>query len=90
MNFFHQMTWTLFKGNDKEAEFVKGYFDGIYENRRPNNFNEQILFIIILNFFNASYNMYKKLDMDKLEMYMEKCRELFDRIYRENDNKFIM
>lgn len=69
MNFKHQMTWCLFEGNEKELEFVKGYFDEIYHDTRPADFNKQVIFIIILNFLNASYNMYKKQIMINL-MYM--------------------
>lgn len=91
LNFKHQMTWSLFEGNEKETEFVKGYFDGIYNETRPVNFNYNIIFIIILNFFNASYNMYKKSNIIKLTMYIQKCRKLFDKINKINlDKEFIV
>ena len=90
MNFLYQMTWALFKENHREAEFVSGYFDGIYNNQRPKNFNEQILFITILNFFNESYHMYKKLNLDKLNIYMSKCSDLFKDINNIDINKFLV
>lgn len=80
MNFKYQMTYTLFEGNEREKEFVSGYFDGIYDNSRPANFNYKIIYIIILNFFNASYNMYKKCQKDKLFAYLNKSRNLFNKI----------
>lgn len=91
LNFKHQMTWCLFENNEKEIEFVKGYFDGIYNNTRPTNFNYNVIFIIILNFFNASYHMYKKADINNLRMYMQDCRKLFDRVNKINlDKEFII
>jgi len=80
INFLHQMTWSLFEGNEKETEFVSGYFDGIYNETRPVNFNYNILFITIINFFNTSYKMYKNSQNDKLNIYLEKCRKLFNKI----------
>lgn len=84
MNFLYQMTWLLFKENRKEAEFVRGYFDGIYNNKRPDNFNEQIIFMAILNFFNESYHMYSESDMKELDRYTKKCNDLFNRINNIN------
>lgn len=87
MNFKHQMTWALFEGNEKATQFAKGYFDGIYNNTRPSNFNNRVIFITILNFFNASYDIFQKLQYYKLDMYLEKCRHLFDKINKMNLNK---
>lgn len=51
LNVRYQITWSLFDGSEKEAEFIGGYFDGIYSGHRPNDFNYNIMFTIILNFF---------------------------------------
>lgn len=87
INFLNQMTWTLFEGNEKETEFVKGYFDGIYNGTRPPNFNYNVIFITIINFFKCAYNFYKSLQNNKLIMYLEKCRMLFNKINQLDLNK---
>lgn len=90
-NIKYQITWALFEGHEKEAEFLKGYFDGIYNNTRPIDFNKQIIFITITNFFNSSYSQYKKGNVDKLTEYIKKCRELFDRIRKiDIEKEFII
>ena len=80
LNFKYQMTWNLFDENKKELEFVKGYFDGIYNNKRPKNFNYHIIFIVILNFLTESYHRYKYSDIQSFKCYIEKCRILFKKL----------
>lgn len=91
LNFRYQITWSLFEGSEKEAEFVRGYFDGIYSNSRPENFNYSIIFTIILNFFTESYKRYRNLNITGFETYVQKCKKLFDKINRINlDTEFIV
>lgn len=91
LNFRYQITWSLFEGSEKEAEFVRGYFDGIYSNNRPENFNYSIIFTIILNFFTESYKRYRNLNITGFETYVQKCKKLFDKINRINlDTEFIV
>ena len=80
LNFRYQMTWSLFDGSEKEAEFVKGYFDGIYSGNRPNYFNYGIIFTIILNFFEEAYKKYRCSDISGFETYVQKCKDLFNKI----------
>lgn len=80
LNFKYQMTWDLFDGNEKELEFVKGYFDGIYNNERPKNFSYHIMFIVLLNFLVESYHRYKYADVQSFKNYIEKCRILFHKL----------
>lgn len=80
LNFKYQMTWNLFDGNEKELEFVKGYFDGIYNNKRPKNFNYNVMFIVLLNFLAESYHRYKYADVQSFKNYIEKCKILFDKL----------
>lgn len=89
LNFKYQMTWNLFAGNEKELEFVKGYFDGIYNNKRPKNFNYYVIFIVILNFFTESYHRYKYSDIQGFKTYIKNCRILFEKLKNidlHNDN----
>jgi len=81
MNFRHQMTWSLFNGNEKETYFVKGYFDGLYGNTRPKDFDKFVIFIMIFNFFEASYKMFKKSKFEKLEKYIEDSYNMFKNDY---------
>ena len=80
LNFRYQITWSLFDGSEKEAEFVKGYFDGIYSGNRPKNFNHSIIFTIILNFFTESYKRYRCSNIIGFETYVQKCKHLFNKI----------
>ena len=86
LNFKYQITWSLFEGSEKEAAFVKGYFDAIYSNTRPKNFNNSIIFTMILNFFLESYGKYIKNNSIGLETYVQKCKCLFDKINTMNLN----
>lgn len=91
LNFRYQITWSLFEGSEKEAEFVKGYFDGIYSNTRPENFNYSIIFKIILNFFTESYKRYQNSNITGFETFVQKCKHLFNKINKMNlDTQFIV
>ena len=80
INFKYQMTWALFDGNESEFEFVKGCFDGIYNNKRPKNFNYYVIFVVILNFFTESYHQYRYDDVKDFKKYIKKCRAVFNKI----------
>ncbi len=85
LNFKYQMTWALF--DERETEFVKGYFDGLYENKRPMNFNQQVIYMIIVNFFNVCYAP----EDIEFEIYLEKCRNLLEKIAKMDlNNEFIV
>lgn len=85
INFTHQMTWCL--DDEKEEQFVKGYFDSIYNDSRPENFNKYVMFILIVNFFNATYKMYKNSQNEKFIMYVKKCRKIFEKINKKDLTK---
>lgn len=78
LNFRHQITWILFSGNNKEKEFIRGFLDGLYLNKRPQYFNEQIVFVIMLNFIEHSYKIFK--DENKLKSYFEKMKDIISLI----------
>lgn len=80
INFKYQITWALFDGNESEFEFVKGCFDGIYNNKRPKNFNYYVIFVVILNFFTESYHQYRYDDVKDFKKYIKKCRAVFNKI----------
>ncbi len=74
LNFRYQMTWALF--DEKETEFLKGYFDAIYDGRRPEYFNQQIIYMIIANFFNVCYAP----EDVEFEEYLINCRNVLEKI----------
>ena len=87
LNVRYQITWSLFDGSEKEAEFIGGYFDGIYSGHRPNDFNYNIMFTIILNFFLEAYKKYKNSNIMEFETYISKCQKLFTKINKLDLNK---
>ena len=87
LNVRYQITWSLFDGSEKEAEFIGGYFDGIYSGHRPNDFNYNIMFTIILNFFLEAYRKYKNSNIMEFETYISKCQKLFTKINKLDLNK---
>ncbi len=50
LNLRYQMTWIMFPEAGKERAFVSGIFDGLYEDERPEKFNEQLRYVLMLNF----------------------------------------
>lgn len=77
MNFRHQITWTLFSREEKA--FISGYLDGIYNNTRPLHFNKMALYCILLNFFEATYGKYKQGGLFKMEEYLIKSKDMFEK-----------
>lgn len=91
INFKYQMTWFLFYGNKMEKEFVKGYFDGLYNFTRPEQFNYHIVFVTILNFFAETISRIKRADINALKDYQKKCKRLFSKLNTINlNNNFII
>jgi len=84
LNFMYIITNSLFEGNEKEAEFIKGYFDGIYSKSRPENFNKTIMFTLIINFFIRLYHIYTKTSIYEFETYVYNCKKVFDKISKIN------
>lgn len=74
LSFRHQMTWMLIS-NKTEGQFLKGYFDGLYNNTRPDNFYEQIIYITTLNFIEVITKIYK--DEERLKKYLNNMKEVF-------------
>lgn len=90
MNFEYQMIWALMNDNKEEKEFLTGYFDAIYGNKRPEEFNKQVIFIMIFNFFKEAYGRYKRKNNEKLKELCEKSKYLFEQIEKVNLNKEII
>lgn len=78
MNFRYQITWALFSREEKA--FISGYLDGIYNNTRPLHFNKMALYCILLNFFEATYGKYKQGGLFKMEEYLIKSKDMFEKI----------
>lgn len=89
MNFRHQITWCLFEDNVREQEFIKGFFDGLYNDARPADFDKQVIFMTIVNFFTESYRLMKRAETDKLSTYASKCQKLFNKLLSESKQSHI-
>ena len=87
LNFIYTLSWELSDVNG--TYFTKGFFDGLYNNKRPENFNEQVMFVLILNFMSACYKYSKDNLLDKIEWYINRYKGLDisikDKI-KNNDN----
>lgn len=82
LNYRYQITWWLFKGNRKEKSFNKGVLDELYDDIRPKHFNEQIRYVIMMNFIE---HINTNNDMDKLEQYLIKSKWLFSNVYNKTN-----
>ncbi len=74
MNLRYQITWILFPEQEMEKEFASGIFDGLYDGKRPERFNEQIRYVLMLNFLEHTTKAYKR--GEDLEEYFEKMGEV--------------
>ena len=87
LNFRYTLSWELSDVNG--TYFTKGFFDGSYNNKRPENFNEQVMFVLILNFMSTCYKYSKDNLLDKIEWYINRYKGLDisikDKI-KNNDN----
>ena len=87
LNFRYTLSWELSDVNG--TYFTKGFFDGLYNNKRPENFNEQVMFVLILNLMSVCYKYSKDNLLDKIEWYINRYKGLDisikDKI-KNNDN----
>ena len=74
-SFRYQITWLLFRHRVRERIFVKGYFDELYNNQRPQDFDKQIEFAVFMNFIG---HIYKHSELDNLKDYFENMKIVFD------------
>lgn len=74
LNFRYTLSWELSDVNG--SYFTKGFFDGLYNKKRPENFNEQVMFVLILNFISACYKYSEDNLMDKIEWYIDRYKRL--------------
>lgn len=75
LNFHYQMTWNLLPENHKRRAFTKGFFDGLYDGSRPENFHQQIIYVTILNFLKHSVKFAD--DPQEIEWYFQKMQPVF-------------
>lgn len=60
LNLRYQITWILFPGAEKEREFVRGIFDGLYDGKRPEGFDKQLRYVLMLNFLEHTMKAQKR------------------------------
>ncbi len=75
LNFHHQMTWNLFPENRRRHAFTKGFFDGLYDHTRPENFHQQILYVTMLHFLEHSVKFAH--DSQEIKWYFRKMQPVF-------------
>lgn len=68
-NFRYQLTWLFRHDNLKRRSFLKGFFDGLYNGGRPERFNNQFIFVYLLNFFEHMLSLCEKDDAAKAHEY---------------------
>ena len=74
LNFRYTLSWELSDING--SYFTKGFFDGLYNNKRPKYFNEQVIFVLILNFMSVCYKYSNDNLLDKIEWYINRYKAL--------------
>lgn len=70
LNFRHQMTWLLRPDRVKRTQFLKGVFDGLYNNTRPAHFNQQILYTYTFNFIEHFDSVYRRGNLEESKEYL--------------------
>lgn len=78
MNFRHQMTWFLSAKNTGKTEFLRGVFDGLYKNTRPIDFQQQLIFVTLLNF--CEYTAHHAHELDTLQEYFERMQPIIPQL----------
>lgn len=75
LNFHHQMTWNLLPENHRRRAFTKGFFDGLYDYTRPENFHQQIIYVAMLHFLEHTIKFAD--DPQEITWYFRKMRPVF-------------
>lgn len=77
LNLRYQMSWILFEGAEKEREFVRGIFDGLYGQRgeRPAGFAEEVRYVLMLNFVEHTAKARQR--GEDVREYFERMRKVF-------------
>lgn len=75
LNFHYQMTWNLLPENQKRYAFTKGFFDGLYDYQRPENFHQQIIYVTMLNFLKHTIKFAD--NSSEIEWYFHKMQPVF-------------
>lgn len=86
LNLRYQMTWIMFPEAKKERAFVSGVFDGLYKDGRPEKFNEQLRYVLMLNFLEHTTKALKR-DEDVWE-YFTKMQVVFQEV--QNNEQTIL
>lgn len=75
LNLRYQMTWILFEGAEKEREFVRGIFDGLYGEGRPEGFDRMLKYVLMLNFVEHTAKAWRR--EENLRGYFEEMQKVF-------------
>ncbi len=78
LNFRYQIAWLLLPENRQKRAFAHGFFDGLYNFTRPENFREQVIYVTVLNFLEHTYKFAH--DRQEISWYFAKMRPVFERL----------
>jgi len=91
LNLRYQMTWILFAGAEKEREFVRGIFDGLYDGvcgeGRPGGFSRMLRYVLMLNFVEHTTKAWRR--GEDLREYFENMREVFEEVAAAGDRSLL-
>lgn len=65
---------------DENRLFFKGFIEGRYKDNIPDNINKQLIFILILKFFEQTVAYYKQNRLDIIEDYIKTFNKIFHEI----------
>ena len=82
LNFRYQIIWKLMKGNEKELLFTKGMLDSLYDNTRPINFYEQLIYVFVLNFIEHTNHISN--NEEKLRDFFQNIKDVLSNLDKFN------
>lgn len=80
LNFRYQLTWLFRKDSIKRSNFLRGFFDGLYDGTRPEGFNNQFIYVYVLNFFEHALSLCKEDKTSELRDYCQLINENWSRV----------
>jgi len=86
--FVMNFRWSLASAFVKEGNkyFFRGIIDGRFENNLPKNLFNQLLYVLILKFFEQTVSYYDKKELEFILDYINKFKLVFDSIKLDDKN----
>lgn len=83
LNFHHQMTWNLLPENHRRRTFTQGFFDGLYDYTRPENFQQQVIYVAMLHFLEHTIKFSH--DSQEIAWYFRQMRPVFTKLLTDQN-----